>query len=162
MTVDQHLAPEFSIDGTKRQAQDARHFMNRYGQVPGLVAVGPVAASDCNTKNEHGLSRYTVALVTKCLRCARPCSFNGMHRWRAKFHGLSKEMQEQMFRSYSHRFACPPGHTWRSDMCDHLHLLLCDQCKPAARGAPVCIYCDGGCSQLKECEEALDIGKLEE
>eukprot|EP01043_Picozoa_sp_COSAG02_P112460 COSAG02_NODE_48656_length_332_cov_0.781116_1_plen_110_part_11 len=103
--------------------------MNRYGQVPGSAAMGPVAASNCNTKNEHGLSRYTVALVTKCIRCARLCLFKDMHRWRAKFHGLSKEVQKQMFGIYSHHFVCPPGHAWRSDMCEHLHLVLCDQCR---------------------------------
>eukprot|EP01046_Picozoa_sp_COSAG06_P002597 COSAG06_NODE_93_length_24652_cov_1832.353399_10_plen_560_part_00 len=168
MTVDHYLDPHFKIDGTKHQAMDARHYMNRYGQVPGSAAMGPVAASNCNTKNEHGLSRYTVALVTKCIRCARLCLFKDMHRWRAKFHGLSKEVQKQMFGIYSHHFVCPPGHAWRSDMCDHLHLLLCDQCKPVECDSVLpttCIYCDGGCSLLNVCEEPLDMpldmGKLE-
>ena len=149
--MDVFLDPPYEISGSKHTRGEARQYMNRYGQVPSSNHVThPLAASAASTKNDTGLSKETVALLTSCLKCARPCTFTDIAVGRSKFFALKPDIQEQMFDAYQHQFLRPAGHDWVPGICSKLHLLLCDRCTPTVCHVDQsCPYCDGSCRKRK-------------
>ena len=128
--MDVFLDPPYEISGSKHTRGEARQYMNRYGQAPSNHVTHPLAASAASTKNDTGLSKETVALLTSCLKCARPCTFTDIAVGRSKFFALKPDIQEQIFDAYQHQFLRPAGHDWVPGICSKLHLLLCDRCTP--------------------------------
>ena len=156
--MDYFLVPPYEICGDKQTRALARQYMNRYGQAPSDGHVKhPLPASAVNTKNNRGLSKETVTLLTSCLKCTRPCSFTNIKVWRSKFFALNPVLQGQLFEAYQHQFMRPAGHSWLPEIHSKLHLLLCDRCTPTTvHDGKSCPYCDGSCRKRKMMDSDIE------
>ena len=105
--MDVFMNPPYEIRGDKHTRGEARHYMNRYGQVLSEHVQHPLAASAASTKYDTGLSKETVTLLTSCLKCARSCTFAEIAVERSKFFKLKPDIQEQMFEAFQHQFLRP-------------------------------------------------------
>eukprot|EP01047_Picozoa_sp_COSAG01_P039169 COSAG01_NODE_3220_length_6396_cov_2.600762_4_plen_603_part_00 len=165
--MDIFLDPPYEIRGDKHTRGEARQYMNRYGQVPSIHVHHPLAASAACTKNDTGLSKETVTLLTSCLKCASRCSFTDIATGRSKFFALDPDIQQRMFEAYQHQFLRPAGHNWVPALCTKLHLLLCRRCTPTVCDVEQsCPHCDGSCRKRKmmisDGEPELNTANLEQ